>query len=286
MFALLFLFRRFREIVGTALIVVAVIAIWPVYLALAPSRPHYTVRQMRLVDALQKEAAQWASTLELERDRAVFGNFQRDPFGTVSLPVREAVFRVDAFDLLDRMFSEKLRDRLRWTLPVYAPDEELLELGKKCNARYALGGMVEKFQDDGTKVRLDLRVVVWDIKTGGKIAEKQFQIGDAPSSMNPRKVTSSILGSIPITQRLFGWMVLCGLLPFLAVVRRSLLIDSENQTRLTILLTLILLSGLAAYFLVVSDLEPFLSGAIMLCVVPLSGVYHWKAQAFLRENLQ
>ena len=268
------------------MIVVAVISIWPVYLALAPSRPHYTVRQMRLVDALQKEAAQWASTLELERDRAVFGILQRDPFGTVSLPLREAVFRVDAFDLMDRMFSEKLRDCVRWTLPTYGPEGELLELGRKCNARYALGGIVEKFQDDGTRGRLELRLVVWDVKTKGKIAEKQFQIGDAPSPASPRRVPSTILETIPITQRLFGWMVLCGLLPFLAVVRRSLLIDSENQTRLTILLTLILLSGLAAYFLVVSDLEPFLSGAIMLCVVPLSGFYHWKALGFLRENLQ
>ena len=286
MFTLLLLSRSFIAIIRAGLVVLAVAAIWPVYLAMAPSRPHYTVGQMRLVGALSKEASQWASTLELERDWAVFGIFQRDPFGTVSMPVREAVFRVDVFDIRDRMFSEKLRERVLWTLPMYQPDEELLELGQKCDARYALGGIVEKFQDDGTKCRLDLRLVVWDVKTSSKIAEKQFQITDTPGWMNSQKAKSSIIESIPITQRLFGWMVFTGLLPFLAVVRRSILIDSENEVRVAILLSLILLSGLGAYFLVVCDLEPFLSGAIMLCLVPLSGFYHWKALSFLKENLQ
>jgi hypothetical protein len=286
MITLLSLFGRFGAIVRTALVVLASFALWQVYSAIAPTRPQYTARQMRLVNALSYEAAQWASTLELDRDRTVFGIFQRDPFGTVSMPVREAVFRADVFDLIDRMFSEKLLDRVCWTLPMFQPDEELLALGHKCDARYALGGIVERFQDDGAKSRLDLRIVIWDVRKSSKIVEKEFQISDSSGWMNPQKTRSSIIESISITQRLFGWMVLTALLPFLAVIRRSILIESQNEVRVTILLSLIFLSGLGAYFLVVCDLEPFSSGAFMLCLVPLSGIYHWKALSFLRENLQ
>lgn len=286
MLTLLLLSSRFRAIARTVIVVLAVVLIWPVYLAMVPSRPHYTVRQMRLVDALSKEVAQWAGTLVMERDRAVFGIFQRDPFGTVSLPVREAVWRADCFDLIDRGFSEKLRERLRWTLPMYVLDKELLTLGLRCKARYALGGEVASFQDDSRKGQLRAHLVIWDVTLGSQVAQKDFVISDPPNSTNAPRETPARIHSIPITQKMFGWMVLCGLLPFLAAVRRSILTESSNLTRLVILLLLILLSGLAAYFLVVSDLEPFWSGAIMLCIVPLSALYHWKALAFLRENLQ
>lgn len=287
MFTLLLLFsRKFRSLVWMVLIVSVAMLIWPAYLATVPTRPHYSSRQLRMIDDLSKHVGQWISQLHLERDLAVFAVFMRDPFGTVSFAARDAIWRSDRFDLTDPGVAEKLRERLRFRLRMYPPDEAITRLGVKARARYAIGGEVESFLDDSRQGRLIVRIAIWDVPSVGRIAEKEFVISDSHNSMTLFGERTLGLQAIPITQRLFAWMVLCGLMPFLAFVRRSIFIECSNEARLAILLSLVLLSGCAAYFLVVGGLEPFWNGAVMLCLVPLSAVYHWKALSFLRDHLQ
>lgn len=272
--------------VGKALTAaVASFLVWQVYLAVVPSRPEYSERQLRMVAELSQQAVSWLGTINVDRGLVVFGNLQGDSFGVVSLPLRNALWRTDSLELAERGFIEKLRERLLWTLPTFSPEDGLPKLAQSRQAQYAVGGELVSFEDNGSQGRLTARLVLWDAAQSANLAEKEFLILD-PSPKTTALAPAAETPGMPVTYRLFGWLVLTGVLPLSLLARRRVLIEAGNEFLLAVLVCLILVSLLLSYLFVAKSVPPLWGGLIMLLTLPLSALYHANALAFLRERLQ
>jgi hypothetical protein len=260
--------------------------LWQMYLAVVPSRPEHSERQLRMVAELCRQAAAWLVAANPEHDRAVFGNLAGDPFGGVSLPLWAALSRTERLQIEDRPFTEKLRERLLWTLPTFSPEDGLPEFAGRRHVRYAIGGEASNFSDDGRQGRLAVRLVLWDASQSAKLAEKEFLILDPPPSEKTVTGLETERPPVPFTYRLFGWLIVAGALPLLCVIRRRAFIQAGNGLLLAMLLGLIVVSALLAYLFVARTMSPLWGGALMTLVLPLSTIYHAKALVFLRERLR
>jgi hypothetical protein len=273
----------FGRLLGVAL---ASLVIGQVYLAIVPTRPEYTDRQLRLVDELSTKVAAWISSLEAHRDTAAFGNLDRDSFGAVSLPIRNAVWQTDRFDLLDRRFMDKLRERALWTLPTHEPEQTLGEMASEREAAYAIGGRVERFTDDGSSAALIVTLVVRDVDGRHILDEQTFELRDEPflGALALPAAAIETVERMPLTYRFLVWMAIFAALPFALLIQRTILTEGGNVVVLTALAVLVTVATITAHFLVGDSLSPFWAGALLLAVLPLSAFYNVRILTYLKEN--
>ena len=251
----------------------------------APAPPEYSEAQLRMADRLASVASDWIRRLPLQPGPAVFGNLGRDRFGVVSRPLRDAIWRTDRFDLLDRGPVENIAARFSWPMITYGSCSELVREARARKARYAIGGELLRFEDLPGEQVLRAHLYVWDANASRLVDEKTIEI-------NPNALGTPLCGGTPkapgrlaITYRLFFWVLIAGLMPFVVLVRpKGLLVNSGNLGLFLLLALLTAAGGSLLHVFAGAGLDSFWSGLVLLVLVPADAYYNFKILAFFREN--
>ncbi|HOX02574.1 MAG TPA: hypothetical protein P5555_08860 [Candidatus Paceibacterota bacterium] len=254
---------------------------------LMPDRPEYTPRQMAMAGDLAEQAGSWLDRLGLDRGRAVFGNLDRDAFGVVSMPLRQTIWRIDRFDLLEPGIIERLQTRLGSKIRTYGNVSDLGRAAQSRKARYAIGGELIRFVDTSSESLLQARLYVWDAATKNMVDEKAFEIRRGFSFFIPpiSGPVAQIENRLPITFRLFVWMAVTALVPLLVFLSpKRILEDGSNLVIFLVLAGLTGISGILSFLFVARGMDAFWCGFVMLVLVPISALYHFKVLAFFRTQ--
>jgi len=253
--------------------------LWALHTCLMPERPRYSGAQVRLVEQAAHEAARWAAALPAGCPRTVFGNLENDRFGFVASGVRDALARSGRVDLVDRGFGERLRELISWTTPVTAGAANLARLARRCDAACGIGGRVLQFADTPSEALLVVELEAVDAASRQVLASRRLVLRDSLLSLGNGD------GPPSVPTRLLLWLVLLLLLP-VAVVPFSARLFSEGTHLeiLAVLIALIALDVLAAYFLFLRHFSGFIAVLLSLAAFGVSAFFNVRVLGFLKER--
>lgn len=251
-----------------------------VYGALTPEPLPYSESQRHAVQETSQRVQAWASTLTVGHQTAVFGNLAHDPFGFVSGPIHDALWRSGRFDLLPRGFWERLRARMGWTEPCWPAGPSLVDYGRARGAELAIGGAVVNLADN-PKPALDVRLEIVEVATGRPLAVKDFVL---ETSTIGRLLNRPASPGYPSRDDILLWLAIIlilplGVLPF----ARPLLVEGSNAAILLTFFGLVAFDVFSAYLLYAGQCAGWLGAGLIVALSALCLALNYRYLVFLKE---
>ena len=254
-----------------------------IYEIARPTVPAMTSAQLRVARSLGASVSDWLGQLRVSRGRAVLLTLDRDPFGVVSGPVRDAFFRSDLFDLADYSVWEKFRRLIRWTRPIVATREQAVSAGRRRQGAYVVWGRVESFTDRQGEARLVTRLEIVETTRGEVVGARDF---DQCVSDIAGLVVGNGTGGYrwPFATRLLIWLAVTLCLPLVSLpLSRKILAGDSNAAILGLLVGHVAVSTGLAYLLFAWFGGGMIQGAVLFLACTSALFYTWHALVRVKE---
>lgn len=223
------------------------------YKVLKPTAPPVTTAQYRAVNETAEAAGEWFASLNLTKSDTVLPTFNRDPFGTVTDPIRDAAWRSDRFDLLDYSLREKLAREIEWTRPMATSLEEARKIAESRGAEYALYGNVEEFSYHNGAARLELSLSILQASDGTELVRKRFT-GNVAAPLFSSSESDDPSTGMTLPARALLWVAILLVLPLITGPVLSKILDGFTPASIRITRALhILFAVVLAHFLMGQD---------------------------------
>ncbi len=256
--------------------------------AVSPDRVELTEDMAELVSELAAEVGQWSARVAGEGDARglLFYNLEGDPFGDVSYPLRERIWKAGSLLPMDRSLFEKVRDYVGWTIPVYEPGPELARNARSKGAPLYLCGRVTRFSQMEERAELAVLLELRESARGAALARKEFRVGRGLLVASAGFVPDSFGFSLSLVERFALWLLVFFCAPFATLLLgRDFLSEASNATMVLIWFCLSIGDGALGLFLLRSVLEGVVGGLSLLVLLIVCFLYNYLALGLIRKAI-
>ncbi len=252
---------------------------WIGWQHLGPRKPEIGPVRNNLAN---KAAGEIAETLRQNREEVydvVLLHFVNDPTDYFTDSLRREIEQRGIFDLRDRTFLEKLRNKLNLRHPTCDSSDAGAKIAELKNTQGALIGTVKSFESypGGSQIEVVYELVSKD----GTIAYAgQYAKESSDFFLKPEVMQKSVR-SIAWFQRGLAWLVLVLLLPVFTIsFIRTMARRRSNKSNAFVLTIYTIIDAILAWFLVGAALSGFLTIFFFIVAVIVALLYNIRIMTF------
>lgn len=252
---------------------------WIGWQHLGPRKPEIGPVRNHLAN---KAAGEIAETLRQNRGEVydvVLLHFTNDPTDYFTDSLRRKIEQRGIFDLRDRTFLEKLRNKLNLRHPTCDSSDAGAKVAEQRKAQGILIGTVKSFESypGGSKIEVAYELVSKD----GTIAYAGQYAKESSAFFLKPEVMQESVQSIAWFQRGLAWLVLVLLLPVFTIsFIRTMARRRSNKSNAFVLAVYTIIDAILAWFLIGAALSGFLPILFFTLAVIVALLYNIRIMTF------